>query len=54
MQLEFIQTDPGSNGLTLTEGSVDVTNQFSEGFWRLTPADGLTSTDYEIRVEANS
>ncbi|MCH7534244.1 MAG: hypothetical protein IH948_00575, partial [Bacteroidetes bacterium] len=52
MQIEFIQTNPGNNGLSLFESVVEVTNQFTEGFWRLTPADGLSSNDYDIRVEA--
>jgi len=49
---EFISGDPGSSGLSLTEGSVTVANQFTEGYWDFTAANSLTSTNYRMDVTA--
>ncbi|MEN8157589.1 MAG: hypothetical protein ABFS10_11620, partial [Bacteroidota bacterium] len=49
---EFIASDPGSTGLPLSEGSVNVTNQYSEGYWSLTANNGLTTTDYSLQLTA--
>ncbi|MEN8228249.1 MAG: hypothetical protein ABFS38_08855, partial [Bacteroidota bacterium] len=51
---EFIASDPGSTGLPLSEGSVNVTNQYTEGYWSLTSTNGLTSTDYSIQLTATN
>lgn len=38
---EWISGSSGGNGLPLTEGSITIERTSIEGFWRLTPADGL-------------
>jgi len=51
---EFIASDPGSTGLPQGEGSVTVTNQYTEGYWSITPANSLTSTGYSIALTATN
>jgi hypothetical protein len=51
--LEFVETNPGAAGLPLTESSVTVFNTFSEGFWRITSANGLVSTNYSVNLLAD-
>ncbi|MBN4066169.1 hypothetical protein JYT51_02445, partial [Candidatus Amoebophilus asiaticus] len=53
---EFIATDPDNSGLPLRDGlpvpdSVRFT--FSEGYWDLTPANSLASTDYNLECTGN-
>jgi len=49
---EFIAADPGSAGLPLSEGTVNVTNQYTEGYWDFTAANGLTTSDFNIKLTA--
>ncbi len=49
---EFIASDPGSSGLSLSEGSATVVNQFTEGYWDFTAANSLTSTNYRMDLTA--
>ncbi|MBI5218997.1 MAG: hypothetical protein HY958_08715, partial [Bacteroidia bacterium] len=49
----FIVGEPGALGLPLIDGSVSITNQFSEGYWALDTAYGLATTDYNINLTAN-
>ncbi|KPK81499.1 MAG: hypothetical protein AMS27_15395, partial [Bacteroides sp. SM23_62_1] len=51
---EFIAADPGSAGLPLSEGGINVTNQFTEGYWSFTAANGLTTNDYNIQLTATN
>jgi len=45
---EFIATNPGSSGLPLTESSLNITDQFTEGYWDFTAANSLASTNYRV------
>ena len=47
---EFLASDPGSAGLPLSEGTVNVTNQYTEGYWSLTAKNGFSTSDYNTKV----
>jgi len=50
---EFAIIDPESNGLVpLSDGAESVYNSFSEGYWALTPANSLSSSDYDLQITA--
>ncbi len=51
---EFVASDPGSAGLPLSEGTVNVTDQYTEGYWSLTANNGLTSADYNLQLTATN
>ncbi|MBI2269612.1 MAG: T9SS type A sorting domain-containing protein [Bacteroidetes bacterium] len=53
LTVQFTGTDPGNNGLPLADGGFSITNQFTEGYWDLTAADGLASTDYNLELTGN-
>ncbi|MEI6577508.1 MAG: autotransporter-associated beta strand repeat-containing protein, partial [Bacteroidota bacterium] len=46
----FVASDPGNTGLSLTENSLSIDNQFTEGYWSLVGADGLASTNYALEL----
>lgn len=48
----FIPGDPGSAGLPLTEGGIDVIDQFTEGMWEFCPGGSLSTSDYDIQLTA--
>ena len=52
LSIEFIPGDPGSTGLPLSEGSVNITNQYTEGYWEFIPQNGLASNDYSLQLTA--
>ncbi len=43
---QWVNTNPGLNGLPLTEGSITVTTASSEGYWSVVAGDGLTGGAY--------
>jgi hypothetical protein len=47
---KFTTGDPGSTGLPVTESSLDITDQYTDGYWTLTAANSMASTDYNISV----
>src|SRR4030042_3758725 len=49
---EFIAANPGSAGLPLSENGISITNQYSEGYWKFSAANGLTTNDYNVRLTA--
>lgn len=51
---EFIASDPGSLGLPFWANNVRVDNQFTEGYWSVTAANSLATTDYDIELTANA
>ena len=51
---EFVSSDPGSAGLPLTDGAETLNNQFFTGYWTLTAANSLSTTDYDLSLEAGS
>jgi hypothetical protein len=50
---EFLEADPGTNGLPLADGADDIHNTFVEGYWALTTANSLASTDYNLELTGN-
>jgi len=53
---EFVGSDPGSSGLPIRDGFASpdsVRNTFVEGYWTMTPANSLASTDYNLELEGN-
>lgn len=53
LTVNFVSSDPGNNGLPLTESGKSIPNQYTEGYWNLIAADGLSSTDYAIELTGN-
>ena len=49
----FVSTNPGSNGLPLSESGKTIANQYTEGYWDMTAANGLSSTNYAIELTGN-
>ncbi len=47
---KFNASDPGSTGLPLSENSLLVSNQFTEGYWSLIAANSLASTNYALEL----
>ncbi len=47
---EFISSNPGSTGLPLSESGFSIANQYTEGYWNLTAANGLASTNYALEL----
>jgi hypothetical protein len=45
---EFIVSNPGNNGLPMTDGPYIVGNAFTEGYWRLDAFNSLASSDYDL------
>lgn len=41
---KFVETNPGTNGLTLSESSVTIYNTFNEGYWDMSEANGFNIT----------
>lgn len=39
--VSFVERNPGSEGLSLTDGATTVYNTFVEGYWRMTPANSF-------------
>ncbi|MDF1575252.1 MAG: SprB repeat-containing protein, partial [Bacteroidales bacterium] len=50
---EFNPTDPGSTGLPISETGYTVSDQFTDGYWDFTAANGLASTGFNIDMDAN-
>lgn len=50
---EFIEATPTNNGLPFADGAITVYNAFTDGYWAITAADGLSSTDYDLNLTGN-
>ncbi|MBC8144750.1 MAG: T9SS type A sorting domain-containing protein [bacterium] len=50
----FLPYDPGIYGLSLTEGSDTYSSTCSDGYWRLTPGDGITGGTYDLHLYATN
>ncbi len=48
---EFFKTDPGSAGLPVEDDSVEVYEQYPDGYWSLTPYEGFQSYNYDINMK---
>ncbi|MFH1319714.1 MAG: hypothetical protein ABII90_03560, partial [Bacteroidota bacterium] len=46
----FVATAPGNNGVPIDDGVWTIDTTFTEGYWALTAADGLSSTDYDLEL----
>jgi hypothetical protein len=53
VRAEFIATDPGGNGLPLSENGIEVSSRFTEGYWNITPQNGMACTNYDLTLQAN-
>lgn len=51
---QFIEGDPGSAGLPLSEGAVSIANQYTEGFWEMAARSGLSTNDYDLQLTATN
>ena len=49
----FNDSDPGSNGLTLTDGSDDIVIAAPEGYWPINANDGLSGGSYNLDLHPN-
>lgn len=50
---EFIPLPPGNAGLPLTEGTIDVNQTGTAGYWRFTP-ENISTGQYDITAEAKN
>ena len=50
----FSSSDPGSNGLPLSEGGDAISKVASDGFWSVTAGSGLAGGTYKINITAES
>jgi hypothetical protein len=46
----FYPNDPGAVGLPLYENSLNIVNQFTEGYWSMVAANSLASTNYDLEL----
>lgn len=51
---EWIAGSAGTNGLPLTEGAINLTNVWQEGYWRIVADDGLSGGDYTASFTAQN
>jgi len=52
--VEFIPTDPGSDGLPLIDGTTDILYHFTEGYWNFTAANGFNAANYNLDLQATN
>ncbi|MDA3819172.1 MAG: hypothetical protein PF590_01665, partial [Candidatus Delongbacteria bacterium] len=54
---EFVASNPGNDGLTLQDppqtAPDSVFNAFNEGYWTLTPANGISISGYDLELTGN-
>lgn len=50
--VEFIPSDPGSDGLPLLDGTTDILYHFTEGYWNFTAANGFDAANYNLDLQA--
>ncbi len=49
----FVSTYPGENGLPLDDAGTNIINAGDEGYWTMTPGNGLTGGTYTLDVTAD-
>lgn len=54
LTVSFNETNPGANGLDITDGAATIRNPFTQGYWTLTKGDALESNDYDLTIETGS
>ena len=47
---EFISGSPGNSGLPITEGGVEVSDAYTDGYWSFTARNGFSEGDYNINL----
>jgi len=50
--VEFIDSDPGSDGLPLLDGATDILYHFTEGYWNFISANGFDAANYNLDLQA--
>ncbi|MGM0666029.1 MAG: gliding motility-associated C-terminal domain-containing protein [Bacteroidota bacterium] len=50
--VEFVASDPGSDGLPLLDGTTDILYHFTEGYWNFTAANGFNAANYNLDLQA--
>lgn len=50
LSVQFVETVPGNDGLSLVDGGVTIYNTFSEGYWDFTVYNSLASSDYNAEL----
>lgn len=51
--VSYQASDIGTSGLPLTDGSVEITDRHSTGYWTLVASNGMASGDYDINLNYN-
>ncbi len=54
LEISFVNTAPGDNGLPLVENGRIMTTASSDGFWRITKVDDILSASYDISITAEN
>lgn len=49
----FVASDPGISGLPLLDNGITYYDTYSEGYWTLSTANTLSSSDYDLSLNAN-
>lgn len=52
--VEFIPSDPGSDGLPLLDGTTDILYHFTEGYWNFNAANGFDAANYNLDLQATN
>ena len=47
---EFIANDPGDSGLPLSEGGLELSDSYTDGYWSLTSKNGFASGNYNVSL----
>ena len=50
---EFIAGDPGDNGLPKMDGTVEVADAYTDGYWSLTANNGFSCGDYSLSLDGS-
>ncbi|NMB71878.1 MAG: hypothetical protein GYA22_07005, partial [Bacteroidales bacterium] len=53
LTLEFVNANPGTNGLPLTEGIYSISDIFPEGYWKANTSGLFASTDFDVQLKAD-
>jgi len=48
--VEFVSTDPGSSGLPLAVNALEITDRFTEGYWKNKANNFLASSNYDLEL----
>ncbi|MBN4049773.1 hypothetical protein JYT36_00940, partial [Bacteroidales bacterium AH-315-N07] len=51
---EFIGSDPGKNGIPLFDATDSIRNTFVDGYWTMSAANSLASSNYDLELTGNS